>query len=597
MWTALTALPFLTLAAAQGTAAPPQDEPTLAASEAVASVVQKAMVRLEGAAFGEGAFDSDFLGAPELAGLLAEDAGAVQVLPESDTRWAELDLADGLERAGWTAAVRVEPQLGATVGTDPDSGPEDAALELTEHFAEVAEELGGAPSRPIEWAVKSIDVDPGTIGSEDGEEYDVYVRMRAVREGPPRVLLRSAWVLRVRDAGDAGLQLVATAMTPFERASAPAGARLEDVTASVLPERSTRLLAPGVPDLRRRLDGAVDVGTLGHHGVSVADLNGDGIDDIYLPQPGGVPNMLFVRQPDGTALEAAGPAKLDFLDATTSALFVDLDGDGDQDALFALTGVLQVWCQTPDGFEEVGSIDWPSVTSLAAADVDGDGLLDIYACAYANPYAGETAPVPYHDAENGERNVLFVNRSRARDELQFVDETDLRGLGAAAARFSFSATFGDVDADGDADLYVANDFGRNALYINDGSGFFEERAAELGVQDVAAGMGAAFGDVNGDGRLDLYVSNMESSAGRRVTGRRSFMDGADAGTRSLFRRHAKGSTLFLQQPDGTFEDSGVAEKARWAWGGIPYDLDGDGALDLFAPNGFITGSRGPRPDL
>ena len=154
-----------------------------------------------------------------------------------------------------------------------------------------------------------------------------------------------------------------------------------------------------------------------------------------------------------------------------------------------------------------------------------------------------------------------------------------------------------MDQDGDPDLYVANDFGRNALYVNDGAGVFEERAEASGVVDIAAGMGVCFADLDQNGTPDLYVSNMESSAGRRVTGSDAFRPAIGPELGAIFKGHAKGNSLYLGRGDGTFDSTTLAEAGRWAWGSIPVDLDGNGALDLYVPNGFVTGTSGDLPDL
>ena len=90
---------------------------------------------------------------------------------------------------------------------------------------------------------------------------------------------------------------------------------------------------------------------------------------------------------------------------------------------------------------------------------------------------------------------------------------------------------------------MATDFGRNNLYRNDG-GKFLDVAAAAGVEDVSAGMSVTWGDYNQDGWLDIYVSNMFSSAGQRVTYQRRFKSAAEDPVRSLFQRHARGNSLF-----------------------------------------------------
>ncbi|MEM1448914.1 MAG: VCBS repeat-containing protein [Planctomycetota bacterium] len=481
---------------------------------------------------------------------------------------------------------------------DAESGPEDALDAARARYEAIEAALGGRPSRATEVKAKAVT----RVRSEGPDTWDVRFRVRHARVDPvgAAASTTSIWTLRVSFAGEVpSLVCWAGGITERVRRDAPTEglAGFVDVTASVLTGERAAWLSPSIMDLRDALDVDVGVGILGHHGVAVADVNGDGIEDMYLCQPGGVPNQLWLRRPDGTAIEAAAAAGLDLVDATTSALFVDLDADGDRDVVLGLASGVLVLARTNDSYREVQRVDRTGITSLAAADVDGDGRIDLYACAYANPYDGSTFPVPYHDAENGQENLLLANVTLAADALRFEDATARSGLKKAAARFSFAATFEDFDDDGDVDLYVANDFGRNALYENDGTGWFENRAAGLGVEDVAAGMGASFADLDGDGQVDLYVANMESSAGRRVTGQETFGPGADDATRALLRRHAKGNTLFLRTPDGGFRETGLATAGQWAWGAIPIDLDGDGALDLYVPNGFVTGTDEEAPDL
>ncbi|MFP6883435.1 MAG: VCBS repeat-containing protein, partial [Roseibacillus sp.] len=158
-----------------------------------------------------------------------------------------------------------------------------------------------------------------------------------------------------------------------------------------------------------------------------------------------------------------------------------------------------------------------------------------------------------------------------------------------------AASWDDYDDDGDPDLYVANDYGRNNLYRNDrdenGDLKFVDVAKKAGVEDISAGMSVTWGDADGDGDRDLYVSNMWSSAGNRVAYQRNFQTEAGETAREEFQRHARGNSLFLNKGDGTFADAsltaGVA-MARWAWGSLFADLNNDGRNDLLVANGFIT---------
>ena len=146
-----------------------------------------------------------------------------------------------------------------------------------------------------------------------------------------------------------------------------------------------------------------------------------------------------------------------------------------------------------------------------------------------------------------------------------------------------AVSFSDYDLDGDQDLYVANDFGRNRLWRNDG-GKFTDVAEALGVQDQAAGMGVDWGDINGDGRPDLYVSNMYSSAGRRIAYQPGYRAGStnDAGDLAGIQRLAQGNSLFVQNSrrQSSSDQSDSCTGCAWdAGAGVPSSATstGDGA--------------------
>ncbi len=369
-------------------------------------------------------------------------------------------------------------------------------------------------------------------------------------------------------------------------AAVGSGATLfEDCTESVLAGDTSYAaqLLRSQRDSATELDKSLGTAFLGHVGIAVADANGDGLDDLYVCMEGGLPNRLFLQQQDGTARDAAAAAGLDYLDLARSALFIDLDGDGDQDCLVATYPVLVHENVGEGRFEKRAELPLTNVYSMTAADYDVDGDLDVYLCRYNGN--STNVPLPYLYVTNWGPNVLLRNDG----DWNFSDATAAVGLDDNNARFSFAGSWVDYDDDGDMDLYVANDYGRNNLYENEG-GRFHDAAAETGTEDISAGMSVAWGDANADGRPDLYVSNMFSSAGKRIAFQRSFRDGDEADLGSL-RRHARGNSLFVNGGAGTFhdvsEEAGVT-MARWAWGSLFADLNNDGLEDLYAVNGLVT---------
>ena len=371
-----------------------------------------------------------------------------------------------------------------------------------------------------------------------------------------------------------------------------------DATASVLGHNPSywQQLEIGTSQWLRSIEASLGTDFIGHAGVSVGDVNGDGLDDVYVAQGGGLPNRLYIHQPDGTATDHSSAAGVDWLDRTLSALLVDLDNDGDQDLVVATEPALLLMSNDGSGrFRLRAALDQVRlVYSLAAADFNNDGDLDLYAARYSPLGRGldhVPYPIPYYDANNGADNRLLRNDG----DFDFVDATAASGLTQNNSRWSFAAAWEDYDNDGDLDLYVANDFGRNNLYRNQG-GRFRDVAAEAGVEDAASGMSVSWGDANRDGWMDLYVGNMFSSAGKRITFHRNFRPELPAADRALLQRLARGNSLFSNRGDGTFRDdserAGVTD-GRWAWSSSFVDLNNDGWQDLVVANGFLTA---PDPD-
>ncbi len=477
----------------------------------------------------------------------------------------------------------------------------EPATEHTVTAATFPEELArfAAPDHPLERAklkVIGISLDP-----EDSRQVRTRIWYDVVNRGTHgEVEQRNGhWRLLWRREADRPWQLLRLTAEPAHRVRSRQ-VHFTDVTPSALPSGPAfQQLQRGLDYWTKTLDAASLIDIFGHNGVAVADVNRDGWEDFYVAQPSGLPNRLFLNQGDGTFRERAAAAGVDVLDRITSPLFLDYDNDGDPDLL--LLGLLGPLLFENDGTgsfepldpEQIGLIQpgqtFHDLVGACAADYDRDGWLDFYVTSYV--FQGDTEgilrPTPYHDAQNGPPNLLYRNNG----DGTFSEVTAQTGLDHNNNRFSFACAWGDYNDDGWPDLYVANDFGRNNLYRADGHGTFTDVAAEAGVEDIGAGMSAAWMDYDNDGRLDLYVGNMWSSAGLRVTTQPQFMPGASADLRSLYQRHAKGNSLFRNRGDGTFEDvslpAGVA-LGRWAWASHFLDFDRDGYEDLYIVNGFIT---------
>jgi FimV-like protein len=358
-------------------------------------------------------------------------------------------------------------------------------------------------------------------------------------------------------------------------------------------------LARGVPYWRARLDPACGIDVYGENGIAAADIDGDGLDEIYVCQPGGLPNRLYKNDGTGRFRDISRETGLDILDDTAGALFVDLRNTGFQDLVLVRSNRPLLFLNDGKGrfseYRDAFRFATPpqgSFTSVAAADFDRDGRLDLYFCCYVY-YQSEAQyryPVPYHDAQNGPPNFLMRNRMNESPGY-FEDVTASSGIAHNNNRFSFAAAWCDYNGDGWPDLYVTNDFGRNNLYRNT-NGRFEDVAEQAGVVDLGPGMSSAWLDYDGDGRPDLLVSNMWSACGQRVVNDPKFGPALkDPSLRDRYRHHVKGNSLYHNNGDGTFSyagDSQGVEICPWSWSCDGFDFDNDGSPEIYIACGMVA---------
>ena len=539
--------------------------------------------------------------AAELAARLAELGRRLRGHPRRAVEVADLlapTFRGGRLQPVEEVAVARHPSLQIFRGGAPApelvSGPRPFAEELrklVDGFREVT---------VAEFLITAIEVDREKGVASTDVRYDI--------AGPGtdawRVERSGTWRLRWRRGADGWRVNEWTGLTELHsRAPFPVFA---EVTTAALggTDSFRRQLTTGLDAWSAAIDGVLTRDSNGHHGIAVGDADGDGLEDLYIAQPSGLPNRLFRARGDGTFEDATERAGLAVLDDTSAALFADVDNDGDQDLVLSLSAGPALFLndgtgrftRVPDAFRFDQGLQG-SPMSMAMADYDRDGFLDLYLCVYSFYYgAGEDkagTPMPYHDAQNGPPAVLFRNDGHGH----FVEATREAGLDVGNDRYHFAAAWADYDGDGWPDLLVANDFGRKNLYHNrgrrDGRVTFEDVTARAGVEDYGAGMSAAWLDYDGDGRLDIYTGNMWSDNGQRVTAQAAFMPDAPAEVRALYRRHARGNSLFRNRGDGTFEDvtlNARAEMGRWAW-----SSDAHAQRPIVTPASVDVSSNVPSP--
>jgi hypothetical protein len=285
----------------------------------------------------------------------------------------------------------------------------------------------------------------------------------------------------------------------------------------------------------------VDAAAWGN-GVCAGDYDDDGKLDLYVTNFG--PNFLFRNNGDGTFSESAAKAGVQASGWSTGCTFFDADGDGDLD-LYVARYVSASWADVPGAQR---TLMWRGVAKTMVGPI---GL-------------------------PGETDLFFENRG----DGTFVEATDAHGLTDAAKAYGFGVVATDYDNDGWVDLYVANDTNPNFLYRNRGDGRFESVGLASGVAlngdgRAQAGMGVDSGDYDGDGRLDLIVTNFAHDQNTLYHNR----DG----------RLFDDVTAAVGLAGPTFE--------RMGWGTAFADVDLDGNLDLFFANGHIYPNVDDYPEL
>jgi hypothetical protein len=324
--------------------------------------------------------------------------------------------------------------------------------------------------------------------------------------------------------------------------------------------------------------------------VAVGDFDGDGWEDLFVTDSAeDGRNRLYRNRHDFTFAEVAAAAGVaagnDARNASADALFLDYDNDGRQDLLVVRFGQSQLFRNQGAGSfrettREAGLEGRRNSVTAVAFDADGDGWLDLLLGNYfgaVDLFSPETPrffPESFESAANG--GGLTFYRSRGRDtsgRVTFVEATAAAGLGQSG--WTLDVGHGDADRDGDEDLYVACDFGSDRFLVNDGGGVFRDAtAAAIGV-DTKKGMNAEWGDYDGDGWLDVFVTNITDDYMREgnFLWRNGGPPPAGAGGGVRFTDVAR--------------ETGVHDSG-WGWGAKFLDFDNDGWQDLFVVNGWVS---------
>ena len=272
-------------------------------------------------------------------------------------------------------------------------------------------------------------------------------------------------------------------------------------------------------------------------------------------------------------------------DRVKAIVRADLDGDGTTEVVVADASGVQV--RGRDGWRQawVAPAKLRHPQSITAGDIDGDGDLDLWVTQYRLPFVNGQFPTPYYDANDGFPSYLLSN-----DGTQWLDITEVSGLAPKRYRRTYSASWLDLDGDGDLDLVNVSDFAGLDFYRNDGRGHFTDMTSGLGLTRHAFGMAHVVWDANHDALPDLLMVGMDSPVA-------SQLDALGLG-RSEFHGHTVhrgamtyGNRLFVGSRSRGMELSPLSEdlrRAGWAWGAAVLDWNNDGRDDIHLVNGHET---------
>ena len=296
------------------------------------------------------------------------------------------------------------------------------------------------------------------------------------------------------------------------------------------------------------LDAGVSCKEAWSTGVTMVDINADGWLDIYVCKAGDPnalnrKNELFINQKNGTFKEGAKKYGLDFRTMSVQSIFFDYDKDGDLDMYLLSNSIKPLGA----GFER-------KLNQRNLPDTNGNKLL---------------------------RN----------DNGYFVDVTTEMGIFSSGIGFGLGATVADFNNDGWEDIFIANDFfEKDYLYINKKGERFIEQSDSLIMSMSMGSMGADVADVNNDGWLDLFVSEMLPQGWERKTTKNVFesWEKYQVGVKNGYH-HQYSRNAFQRNVNGKFIEIGRfanVDATDWSWGALFLDINNDGLKDLYVCNGI-----------
>ena len=336
-------------------------------------------------------------------------------------------------------------------------------------------------------------------------------------------------------------------------------------------------------------------------GVSIGDINNDGLADVYLTA-NQLPNRLFLNQGNfsfkditetaGVAGEKAWSTGVTMVDINADGLMDiyvcnsgDVKGDNKQSELFINNGDLTF----TEKAAVYGLADPGYSTHATFFDYDKDGDLDAYLLNNSYQAIGS---FDLRRNERPKRDELGGDKLMENQNGVFVDVSEKAGIYGSVIGFGLGVSVGDVNNDGWEDIFVSNDFfERDYLYLNQQDGTFKETLTDQMRSISGASMGADMADLNNDGYNDIFVTEMLPSDYQRLKTVTTFEDWNkyQYNVKNGYHHQFTRNMLHLNNGDNSFSEIGRwagIEASDWSWGALFFDMDNDGYKDLFIANGI-----------
>jgi hypothetical protein len=336
-------------------------------------------------------------------------------------------------------------------------------------------------------------------------------------------------------------------------------------------------------------------------GIAVGDINNDGLEDIFFTG-NMVDNRLYLNKGDfkfDDITKSAGIAGKNSW--TTGTAMVDINGDGLLDIYVCYSGngdtesrrnqlfINQGDLTFREAAKEYGIDDPSNSTQALFFDFDNDGDLDLFLLNHHIEVINELE----FDQARKVRHPLAGDKLYRNDNGQFIDISEEAGIKGSALGFGLGVIASDINGDGFLDIFISNDYIEpDYLYINNGDGTFTDVMPDMMQHISHFSMGLDIADVNNDGLVDIFTLDMLPEDNKRqklLYGPENYEQYALMINRGFFHQNMR-NMLHLNQGNGSFSEIGQLagiSNTDWSWSALFFDVNNDGYKDLFVSNGYF----------